>query len=44
MLVLILPKVLNGLGIAVVSTSKGLMTDKDARANNIGGEVLCFVY
>lgn len=39
-----LPKVLNGLGIAVVSTSKGLMTDKDARANNIGGEVLCFVY
>ncbi len=39
-----LPRVLNGLGIAVISTSKGLMTDKDARVNNIGGEVLCYVY
>src|SRR5690606_2033746 len=35
-----LPRVLNGLGIAVVSTSKGLMTDKEARSNNIGGEVI----
>ncbi|HLV53546.1 MAG TPA: 30S ribosomal protein S8 [Cryomorphaceae bacterium] len=39
-----LPRVLNGLGIAVVSTSKGLMTDKQARAENVGGEVLCRVY
>lgn len=39
-----LPRVLNGLGIAVVSTSKGLMTDKEARNLNIGGEVLCYVY
>jgi small subunit ribosomal protein S8 len=38
-----LPKVMGGLGIAVVSTSKGLMTDKQARANQIGGEVLCHV-
>lgn len=38
-----LPKVMNGLGIAIVSTSKGLMTDRKARANGIGGEVLCFV-
>ena len=38
-----LPKVKNGLGIAIVSTSKGLMTDKAARKQNIGGEVLCFV-
>lgn len=39
-----MPKVLNGLGIAIVSTSKGIMTDKEARANNIGGEVLAFVW
>ena len=39
-----LPRVLNGLGIAVVSTSQGVMTDKEARAKNIGGEVICFVY
>ena len=38
-----LPKVMNGLGIAIVSTSKGLMTDRKARANGIGGEVLCVV-
>lgn len=39
-----MPRVLNGLGIAIVSTSKGLMTDKEARQQNIGGEVLCYVY
>lgn len=39
-----IPKVLNGLGIAILSTSKGLMTDKEARNNNVGGEVLCYVY
>ena len=39
-----LPKVINGLGIAIVSTSKGVMTDKEARTQNVGGEVLCFVY
>ncbi len=39
-----LPRVLNGLGIAVVSTSKGVMTDKKAREENIGGEVICYVY
>lgn len=39
-----LPKVLNGLGIAIVSTSKGLMTDKQARASKMGGEVLAFVW
>jgi small subunit ribosomal protein S8 len=39
-----LPKVLNGLGIAIISTSKGLMTDKEARKEKIGGEVLCYVY
>ncbi len=38
-----LPRVLNGLGIAIVSTSKGVMTDKEARKENVGGEVLCFV-
>jgi len=38
------PKVLNGLGIAIISTSKGLMTDKEAKKENIGGEVLCYVY
>jgi small subunit ribosomal protein S8 len=39
-----LPRVLNGLGIAVVSTSQGVMTDKEARKMNIGGEVLCYVH
>lgn len=39
-----LPRVLNGLGIAVLSTSKGVMTDKEARALHVGGEVLCYVY
>jgi small subunit ribosomal protein S8 len=39
-----LPRVLNGLGIAVLSTSKGIMTEKEARQQNIGGEVLCYVY
>lgn len=39
-----LPRVRNGYGIAVVSTSHGLMTDKDARAKNIGGEILCTVF
>jgi len=38
-----IPKVMNGLGIAIVSTSKGLMTDRKARANGVGGEVLCIV-
>jgi len=37
-------RVHNGLGIAIISTSKGVMTDKEAKANNIGGEVLCHVY
>jgi len=39
-----MPKVLNGLGIAILSTSKGLMTDKEAKKENIGGEVLCYIY
>lgn len=39
-----MPRVLNGLGIAIVSTSKGIMTDKEARREHIGGEVLCHVY
>jgi len=39
-----LPRVLNGLGIAIISTSQGVMTDKEARNLNIGGEVLCYVY
>ncbi|GAB4292880.1 MAG: 30S ribosomal protein S8 [Ignavibacteriaceae bacterium] len=39
-----LPRVLNGLGIAVISTSKGLMTDKQARQNSIGGEVVCYIW
>ncbi|MBN1951847.1 MAG: 30S ribosomal protein S8 [Bacteroidales bacterium] len=39
-----LPRVLNGLGIAILSTSYGVMTDKEARQKNIGGEVLCYVY
>ena len=39
-----LPRVLNGLGIAIISTSQGIMTDKKARKMNIGGEVICYVY
>jgi len=39
-----LPRVLNGMGIAIISTSKGVMTDKQARADKIGGEVLAFVW
>ena len=39
-----MPKVMNGLGIAIVSTSKGIMTDKKARQENVGGEVLAFVW
>ncbi len=39
-----LPRVINGLGVAIVSTSKGVMTDKQARKENVGGEVLCYVY
>ena len=39
-----LPKVLGGLGVAIVSTSKGVMSDRDARKQGIGGEVLCYVY
>ena len=38
-----MPKVLNGLGIAIVSTSKGVMTDKEARSQNVGGEILCYI-
>jgi small subunit ribosomal protein S8 len=39
-----MPRVLNGLGIAILSTSKGVMTNKEARKENVGGEVLCYVY
>ena len=39
-----LPRVLNGLGIAIISTSKGIITDKEARDLNVGGEVICYVY
>jgi len=39
-----MPRVLNGLGIAILSTSQGVMTDKEAAAQKIGGEVLCYVY
>ena len=39
-----LPRVLNGLGIAILSTSNGVMTDKEAREQKVGGEVLCYVY
>ena len=39
-----LPRVLNGLGIAILSTSKGVITDKEARNENVGGEVLCHIY
>ncbi|MFM7022350.1 MAG: 30S ribosomal protein S8 [Flavobacteriales bacterium] len=38
------PRVLSGLGIAILSTSKGVMTDKEAKKENVGGEVLCYVY
>ena len=38
-----LPRVMNGLGIAIISTSQGIMTDKEARKLHIGGEVLCYV-
>ena len=38
------PKVLNGLGIAMISTSHGILTDKQARNNNVGGEVICYVW
>ena len=39
-----LPKIINGLGISIISTSKGIMTDKEARKHHVGGEVLCYVY
>jgi small subunit ribosomal protein S8 len=39
-----IPRILNGLGIAIISTSRGLMTDKEAKKEKIGGEVLCYVY
>jgi len=39
-----IPRVLNGLGIAIISTSKGVMTDKKARQENVGGEIICYVY
>ena len=39
-----LPRVINGLGIAIISTNKGIITDKQARALNVGGEVLCYVW
>jgi len=39
-----LPRVLNGLGVSIISTSKGVMTDKEAKNLNVGGEVLCYVY
>jgi small subunit ribosomal protein S8 len=38
------PRVLGGLGVAVLSTSQGLMTDREARKRNVGGEVMCFVW
>jgi len=39
-----IPRVLNGLGIAIISTSKGVITDKEAKELNVGGEILCYVY
>ncbi|MBD2754584.1 30S ribosomal protein S8 [Spirosoma validum] len=39
-----LPRIYNGLGVAIISTSKGVMTDKEAKTLNVGGEVLCYVY
>jgi small subunit ribosomal protein S8 len=37
-------RVKNGLGVAIISTSKGVLTDKDAKSQNVGGEVLCYIY
>ncbi|MBK6546062.1 MAG: 30S ribosomal protein S8 [Saprospiraceae bacterium] len=39
-----LPRIINGLGIVIISTSKGLLTDKEAKRQNVGGEVLCYIY
>lgn len=39
-----IPRIINGLGIAIVSTSKGLLTDKQAKAENLGGEIICSIY
>lgn len=39
-----MPRVINGLGIAILSTSKGVITDKEARSLNVGGEIICYVY
>lgn len=39
-----IPKVLNGLGISIISTSKGILTDRQARKENVGGEVICYVW
>jgi ribosomal protein S8 len=39
-----MPRVINGLGIAIISTSKGVMTNKEATTEKIGGEVLCYIY
>jgi small subunit ribosomal protein S8 len=39
-----IPRVLGGIGIAIVSTSKGIMTDRDARKQNVGGEILCYIW
>jgi len=39
-----LPRIINGYGIAIVSTSKGIMTDKEARVKNVGGELICYIY
>ena len=39
-----IPRVLNGLGVAILSTSKGVMTDKEARTQEVGGEILCYVH
>lgn len=39
-----MPRVMNGLGVAILSTSKGIMTDKEARKQNVGGEVLCYIF
>ena len=40
----VMPRVMNGLGVAIISTSKGVITDKEAKSLNVGGEVLCYVY
>ena len=39
-----IPRIINGLGMCIVSTSKGVMTDKEARSKNVGGELICYVY